>query len=65
LVDNPTIVVVEDTSVVSDADTPTALADVTADGASKDCKVPLVTHACPACVLCKEETSRRESRRNK
>jgi uncharacterized protein (UPF0212 family) len=54
----PTIVVVEDTSVVSDADTPTALADVTADRASKDCdyvKVPLVTDACPACVLCKEE----------
>jgi hypothetical protein len=55
----PTNVVVEDNSVI-DADTPTALADVTADRASKDSvtnviAVPLVTDACPACVLCKEE----------
>ena len=50
----PTNVVVEDNF---DADAPTALADVTAERASKDCitAVPLVTDACPACVLCKEE----------
>jgi hypothetical protein len=49
LVDNHHFVV-ED----SDDDPITALADVTADGASKDGHtghVPLVTHACPACVL--------------
>ena len=53
----PTNVVVEDNF---DADAPTALADVTAERASTDTAadsgtVPLVTDACPACVLCKEE----------
>jgi len=69
LVDIPTTVVVEDNSV-SDADTPTALADVTADGASKDCftAVPLVTHARlreSSRSNGQEEASRRESRRSK
>ena len=64
----PTNVVVED--ITFDADTPTALADVTADGASKDCftAVPLVTHACPresSRSNGQEEASRRESRRSK
>ena len=57
LVDIPTTVVVEDITII-DADNPTALADVTASAGNKDCdfvNIPLVTDACPACVLCKEE----------